>query len=392
MTFSWLVIFMSVATGASVANLYYNQPLLTLMAHTFHVGPAEVGIVTMLTQIGYAAGLLLFVPLADLWERKRLIVGLFILTFFALEFVAITPTFTPFLVMNFALGLVTIVPQVIVPVAADLAPDASRGRVVGVVMSGLLIGILGARTVSGLVGDWLGWARVYQLAGVLMLIFAAAMARFFPRSYPHRHTLNYTGLIRSLGPLIREEPELVRASLTGAALFGAFSTFWTTLTFRLGTAPYHYPASVIGLFGLLGIAGASVAPVAGRLADRRDPRITITVAIILVSVAFLWMWPLSGTLWALIIGVILLDLGVQAGQISNQSRIYALRPDSRARLNTVYMVTYFLGGSLGSGIASWAWSLSGWNGVTLTGLGMLAGAATVHTISLVRQPMNRKAV
>ncbi|AUW94669.1 MFS transporter [Sulfobacillus thermotolerans] len=387
MTFSWLVIFMAIATGASVANLYYNQPLLTLMAHSFHVGSAAVGAVTMLTQIGYAAGLLLFVPLADLWERKRLIIGLFLLTAMALELVAVIPAFIPFLAMNFALGLATVVPQVIVPVAADLAPDSSRGRVVGVVMSGLLIGILGARTVSGFVGDWLGWRRVYELAGLLMLIFAGATARIFPRSEPHHHGLRYAGLLRSLGPLIRQEPELVRASLTGAALFGAFSAFWTTLTFRLGLAPYHYSASIIGLFGLLGIAGASAAPVAGRLADKRDPRITVTASIGLVALAYLWMGPLSGHLWALIVGIIVLDLGVQSGQISNQSRIYALRPNARARVNTVYMVTYFLGGSLGSGVASWAWGIAGWTGVTVAGLGMTVAAAIVHIVSLVRHPI-----
>jgi predicted MFS family arabinose efflux permease len=279
-----------------------------------------------------------------------------------------------------------------IPAAAHLAPNPSRGRVVGIVMSGLLIGILGARVVSGLVGDWLGWQKVYQFAGILMLLFAALIARYFPRSLPERHSLGYLGLLKSLGTLIQDEPELLRAALTGGALFGAFSAFWTTLTFLLGTAPYHYPASVIGLFGLLGIAGASIAPVAGRLADTRDPRVTVTIAIGLVILSFLWMWPLVHQLWALIIGIILLDLGVQAGQISNQSRIYALRTDARARLNTVYMVTYFIGGSIGSGAASWAWSQSRWTGVTITALGLLAIAVVVHATSLVKKPVTRRAV
>ena len=341
----------------------------------------------MLTQIGYATGLLVFVPLADLWERKKLIMALFVLTAVWLELVSVAPGFKIFLFANFALGAVTVVPQVIVPVAADMAPDAQRGRVVGVVMSGLLVGVLAARMVSGITADWLGWQAVFRLAGILMGLFALMVFAFFPVSRSRAQSLSYGQLLYSLGPMIRDEPELVRASLTGGALFGAFSAFWTTLTFRLGSAPYHYPASVIGLFGLLGIAGASVAPVAGRLADKRDPRTAVSVAIALVCMAWLWMWPLSSHLWALIIGIFVLDLGVQAGQISNQSRVYALRPNARARLNTVYMVTYFVGGALGSGAGSVAWSQARWTGVTLSALTLLIVAVIVHASSLRHHPL-----
>ncbi len=387
MPFSALVLFMAVTTGASVANLYYNQPLLALMAHSFHVSPGSAGLVTMLTQVGYATGLLLFVPLADLMERKKLIIALFLLTAVALEFVGASTQFSVFLLANFVMGAFTSVPQVIVPVAADLAPDERRGRVVGVVMTGLLIGVLAARMISGMTGDWLGWRNVFRLAGILMVLFAIIVLVVFPRSMPRSPSHNYLELIRSLGPIIRSEPELVKASLTGGALFGAFSAFWTTLTFRLSAAPYHYTASVIGLFGLLGIAGASIAPVAGRIADKRDPRVTLSASIILVTVAWLWMWPLSSHLWAMIIGIILLDLGVQAGQISNQSRVYALRSDARARINTVYMVSYFIGGSLGSGIASMAWSQSGWTGVSLSALALLSVAYIMHILSLKQRPL-----
>ncbi|WP_053958915.1 MFS transporter [Sulfobacillus thermosulfidooxidans] len=387
MSFSALVLVMAVATGASVANLYYNQPLLALMARTFHVGPAAIGVVPMLTQIGYATGLLLFVPLADLWERKKLIAGLFGLTAVTLEIVSVLPQFSAFLIANFALGAVTVVPQVIVPVAADIAPDSQRGRVVGIVMSGLLIGVLSARMISGVIGDWLGWQAVYRFAGILMMMFVIVVITIFPISRPHTRPLTYRKLLYSLGPIILREPELVKASLTGAALFGTFSAFWTTLTFRLNTTPYHYTASIIGLFGLLGIAGASIAPIAGRLADKRDPRITITVAIVVVTLSWLLMWPLSSHLWALILGIILLDLGVQAGQISNQYRIYALRPDARARVNTIYMATYFLGGSVGSGVASLAWAHAHWTGVTFTALGLLSVAIITHIASLRRLPL-----
>ncbi len=387
MRFSRLVLFMAVATGASVANLYYNQPLLTLMAKSFHVSPAAAGMVSVLTQVGYAAGLLLFVPLADLVERKKLIMALFLLTAVALEFVAASTQFFVFLSANFILGAFTSVPQVIVPVAADLAPDEHRGRVVGVVMMGLLIGILAARALSGLMGDWLGWRNVFRLAGIVMILFALMVFAWFPKSRPRSSSPGYLKLIRSLIPIVRSEPELIKASLTGGALFGTFSAFWTTLTFRLNAAPYHYSASVIGLFGLLGIAGASAAPLAGRIADKKDPRITLSASLVLVTLAWVWMWPLSAHLWALIIGIILLDLGVQSGQISNQSRIYALRPDARARINTVYMVSYFIGGSIGSAIASIAWSRAEWTGVSLSAFALLSVAYIVHGLSLKQRPL-----
>ncbi len=385
-----LIVVMAFATGASVANLWYNQPLLSLMAHTFHVTPAAAGSVSMVTQVGYAVGLIAFVPLADLLERRRLIIVLLGIIAVASLVVALAHSFWWLLLASFFLGAVTVVPQIIVPVAADLANNLSRGRVVGMVMSGLLIGVLGARTISGLIGGAWGWRTVYVFGAILMLLLAVLVRVTFPVTNPHSQHASYRAVLGSIVPLMRQEPELNRASLTGGALFGAFSAFWTTLTFRLGEAPYHYTASLIGLFGLLGIAGASIAPIAGRWADRRDPRITVTGSIVLVIAAFLWMSALSGRLWALIIGILMLDLGVQSGQISNQSRIYALRPDARARSTTVYMGAYFIGGSLGAGIASWAWSHWQWTGVTITALSFLAIAGIVHMESLRRQPIRKR--
>jgi predicted MFS family arabinose efflux permease len=381
---------MAFATGASVANLWYNQPLLTLMSRTFHVSSSTAGSISMLTQIGYAVGLIAFVPLADLVERKKLILILLGIIALVSLTVAASPAFWWLAASSFLLGVVTVVPQIIIPVAADLADSRSRGRVVGIVMSGLLIGILGARTASGLIGGALGWRAVFVFGAMVMALLTILIQFTFPIAPPHGRHDTYFGVIRSIVPIMRQEPELNRASITGGALFGAFNIFWTTLTFRLGTAPYHYNASVIGLFGLLGVAGASVAPLAGRLADRRDPRVTVTYSIVFTIVAFIWLAPLNGSLWALITGIVLLDLGVQSGQISNQSRIYALRPDARARLNTVYMGSYFIGGSLGAGIGSWAWGHWAWTGVTITGLAFLTVAAAVHLHSLRKNPLTRK--
>ncbi len=376
---TWLMAF---TTGASVANLWYNQPLLSLIGHTFHVGFSTQGSVSMVTQIGYAVGLLTFVPLADLVERRKLIVLLLLLTATMCLLVAFAPAFWWLECSSLLLGAVTVVPQIIVPVAADLAETRNRGRVVGLIMSGLLIGVLGARTVSGLIGGALGWPAVYGFGALLMLTFALLVRWKFPVTYPIARQTSYPAVMRSIIPLMRQEPELSRASLTGGALFASFNVFWTTLTFRLGASPYHYSASTIGMFGLIGIAGASIAPIAGRFADRQDPRRMVSFSITLIIGAFLWMARLNGNLWALLLGIIALDLGVQAGQISNQTRIYALRPDARARLNTVYMGSYFIGGSLGAGVGSFAWDHWRWSGVTVVALTFLLVAVFVHVQSL----------
>lgn len=383
---TWLMAF---ATGASVANLWYNQPLLLLIGRTFHVSFSAAGSVAMITQIGYAIGLFAFVPLADLMERRRLIVWLLILTAAVCLMVAASPTFWWLEASSLLLGAVTVVPQIIVPVAADLAVPQNRGKVVGIVMSGLLIGVLGARTVRGLIGETWGWQAVYLFGTALMLLLAFVIAWKFPVTHPSARATSYRAVIGSIVPLIRTEPELNRASLTGGALFAAFNAFWTTLTFRLGAAPYHFQADTIGLFGLLGIAGASMAPIAGKFADRQDPRRLVSFSIALVILAFLWLAWLNSVLWALVLGILALDLAVQSGQISNQSRIYALRPDARARLNTVYMGSYFLGGSLGAGIGSWAWDHWRWGGVTVVALSFLLIATLVHIESLRKHPMHR---
>lgn len=383
---TWLMAF---ATGASVANLWYNQPLLLLIGHTFHVSFSAAGSVAMITQIGYAIGLVAFVPLADLMERRRLIVYLLILIAGVCLMVAISPSFWWLEASSLLLGAVTVVPQIIVPVAADLAVPQSRGKVVGIVMSGLLIGVLGARTVSGLIGGAWGWQAVYLFGGALMLLLALVVAWKFPITRPAAMETSYRAVIGSILPLMQQEPELNRASLTGASLFGAFNTFWTTLTFRLGASPYHFHAVTIGLFGLLGISGASMAPIAGRFADRQDPRRLVSFSIMLAILAFLWLAWLNSVLWALVLGILAIDLAVQSGQISNQSRIYALRPDARARLNTVYMGSYFVGGALGAGLGSWAWDHWRWGGVTAVALSFLLIGALVHLQSLRKHPLRR---
>ncbi|GHO89990.1 permease [Reticulibacter mediterranei] len=375
-----LVWMMAVACAFSIANLYYVQPLLALMGQSFRLSVNQIGGVATLMQLGFASGLLLVVPLGDRYPRRTLIVSLLVVVTLALLLVATSPTISVLSTAGFILGFATVVPQLLVPLAASQAAPFERGRVVGTVMSGLLIGILLARVVSGMIGALFGWRAVYWSAAVLMIVLALVL-RFFLPADRQRSTMSYGQLLRSLGSLLRTELVLREAGIFYALSFGAFSAFWVTLTFFLQTPPYHYGSAVAGLFGLVGVVGALSASIVGRLADRFPVRSATGIALLIVLLSFFCMWLIGYWLWGLILGVILLDLGTQAVHVSNQTRIYSLNPDARNRLNTVYMVTGFIGGALGSFLGTWGWSLAGWNGVCSVGSLMLAAALAVYIIN-----------
>ena len=376
----YLVWIMAIASGATVANLYYNQPLLAIMAKQFQASPHAVGFIPMLTQIGYAVGIVLFVPLGDLTEQRRLIVIMLGATAVTLALAAIAANLSWLIAASFGIGMTAIAAQVIVPFAAQLTPPPDRGRVVGTIMGGLLIGILLARTVSGFVGSIWGWKAMYWLASGLMVVLAVTLSRVLPKHQPALQ-VTYPRLMKSLIPLIRTQPILQEASLIGAMCFGAFSAFWTTLVFFLAQPPYHYGSEVTGLFGLVGIVGASAAPLVGKLADRSSPRLTVKLGVTITMVAFVVFWFLGHQLWGLIIGVILLDLGVQSTQVSNQARIYSLPAEMHSRLNALYIMFYFVGGALGSFLGAYGWSHWQWNGVCGLSLLML----TVAFVALFRR-------
>lgn len=362
---------MAAAAALSVANLYYNQPLLAVIARDLHVSTRAIGFVPTLTQAGYAAGLLFVVPVGDIVDRKRLVLASLGAVTLALVAVALCHGVVALGLASFAVGATTIAPQLILPLAAALAPPGERGRVVGTIMAGLLIGILGARTVSGFAGAAFGWRAVYAVAAVLMAALAVALFALLPTT-PTGSRLSYRALLRSLGTLLVEEHGLREASLFGACSFAAFSAFWATLVFFLETPPHHYGSRAAGLFGLVGIAGALAASTAGRISDRRSPRFTAGIALATAFSSWI-VFALAGrSLVGLGAGVVLLDLGVQANQVSNQARIYALRPEARNRLNTVYMTSYFVGGAAGTWVGTWAWSAWGWLGVCAVGGGALA--------------------
>jgi predicted MFS family arabinose efflux permease len=369
-----LVVLIAVATGAIVANLYYAQPLLHEVSRTFGAGPGPTASVITATQVGYAVGLLLIVPLGDLHPRRTLVTVLFCLAAAALVACALAPSLWFFALASVAVGTTSVAGQVMIPFAADLAPEARRGRVVARIMTGLLLGILLARTVSGLVAQAAGWRAIYWLSAGLMVVFALVLSRALPAEGRRPHH-SYAGLVRSSLRLLVDEPVLRRRAWHGACAFAAFSVLWTTLAFLLSGSPYHYSNAVIGLFGLVGAAGILAANLAGSLADAQRSRAATVGAGVLLAGSFGLLWAGRTSLGALLAGVVVLDIGTQGMQITNQALIYALRPDARSRINSAYMVCYFAGGAAGSLAAGALYGTHGWAGVCLLGAGL--GLATL---------------
>ena len=343
-----------------------------MVAREFRTTARAAGLVSMLTQVGYGSGMFFLVPLGDVLERRRLMLALLGAATLALLLAAAAPTLPLLAVASLVVGAASVVPQLAVPLAAHLALPEERGKAVGTVMGGLLVGILLARTVSGFLGAHLGWRAVYVIAAGLMVALAAALRLFLPRSEPGE-ALPYPALLRSIFTLLREEPVLREASLLGACGFAAFSVFWSTLAFFL-EARLGLGADVAGLFGVLGAGGALAAPLLGRLADRTSPRANAGLMLV-VALAGYGAFAAGGEhLVGLVVGVLLLDVGVQGNHVSNLARVHARRPEARSRMNTVYMVTYFVGGALGTALGSWAWSSFGWNGVCAAGAGFVLAA------------------
>ena len=362
----WLL---AVAAGVSVANLYYSQPLLAMLAEAFHATPREAGLVPTFTQIGYAAGMLLLVPLGDSAERRKLIAASAAASTLSVLAVAAAPSFPLVVAASCILGLATAVPQLAVPYAAALVPRDRRGRALGRVMSGLLAGVLLSRAASGFVGAHLGWRATYLLAAALMAPLTALLFTALPRQEPEQ-SITYAELLRSIPALVRREPLLRRHALLGALSFGAFSTFWTSLVFLLSAPPHNLGAQAAGLFGIVGMAGVLIAPVAGRAADRYGARVVNGAALFCMLLGWIILALWARSLAGIGIGVVLLDLGAQGNHLSNQTRVLGLSPQMRNRINTVYMVSYFIGGAVGSMLGPAGFGAFGWAGVSAAGIGL----------------------
>lgn len=372
-----LLPFLALASGASVATLYYNQPLLLEISRAFGTSTGASGIIAVATQLGYAAGILVFVPLGDVVERRKLMLRLFAAVSLALAVAGLAPSFWVLVAASVAIGMTAAVTHVIVPLAPELAPAGEGGRAIGTVMTGVLLGVLLGRTASGAVASMLGWRAVFLLAAVSTGAFVPLLAWRMPALPPAR-ALEYRAALRSLWDLAHAQPLLREAAVVGALVFASFIAFWTNLAFFLGSPHYGLGAAATGSFGLLGAAGALIASPAGRLADRYGPRATLTLALGLLSAGWVLLWVFGYRLAGLIAGVTVLDIGMQTMQISNQTRIFALSRAARSRINTVYMIVFFFGGALGSALSSLAWSRWQWSGVCAWGLAMLALAWLRH--------------
>ena len=377
---------LAVACGLSAANIYYAQPLIGLIAPAVGLGDKAASLIVTVTQVGYCLGLVLLVPLGDLVENRSLTFWTLSGAAAALAAAALAPSATAFLGAALLIGVASTAAQMLVPIAAHLAPDASRGRTIGNVMSGLLLGIMLARPFSSLIADALGWRAVFGVSALAIAVLAFALRALLPERRP---TVDhgYVALIASLWTLLRDTPVLRRRAAYQAALFAAFSLFWTAVPLELAGPTFGLSQRGIALFAFAGAAGALSAPIVGRLADRGWGRASSVVSMAAVAAAFLVaQLGASGSMMALLAGAVLLDAGVQGNQVASQRVIYALGDKARSRLNGLYIATFFVGGAVGSSIASLAFALGGWERVSWIGLVFPVIALTLFAREYSRRP------
>lgn len=369
----------AIAGGAAVGNLYWAQPLLDEIASSLGTSAAVAGLLVTLTQVGYALGILLVVPLGDVLDRRRLIPGVLVASAVALLFAAAAPSFTVLLVALALVGLTTVAGQLLIPLAGDLADPASRGKVVGTIASGVLTGILVSRTVSGLVADAFGWRTIYVVAAVAALVFAVPLRRAIPE-LDRRDRVAYPALIASVFRAVAAHRSVRVTLVISSAVFAVFTMFWTALTFLLSAEPFGYSTSAIGLVGLAGLAGAVAAQRVGRLHDRgvSVPVTGAGIALVLVSLVVAGLG--SRSIVVVLVAVVLLDVGVQATNVLNQTRLFAIDPAARSRLNTAFVTGNFVGGAIGSALASVLWNAGGWTAVTVGGAVLVGFSLTVWAV------------
>ncbi len=355
---------MAVATGLIVANLYYCQPLIVLIADEFKIPHADAGTIAYLTQAGYAIGLFFMVPLGDKLERKTQILYTTFASVIALIIAATAQSYLILEIASLLIGITSIVPQLILPLAASLSAPEARGKVVGTIMSGLLVGILLSRTLSGFIGEVLGWRAMFWIASGLCLLLFFIIKKQFPYNKPVFKG-SYGQLISSLFTLIKEQPLLREATLINVFSFAQFGAFWTTMVLLLSAEPFNFNSATIGLFGIVGASGALAAPLVGKLGDKGSSRVAVGYGCMLIALSFVIFYFSGSSVVGIIFGIVFIDIGLQGVHISNQTRVYSILPEARNRMNTVFMSFSFLGTAAGSAFGLFLWQLGGWHAVTL---------------------------
>ncbi|WP_426700105.1 MFS transporter [Rhodanobacter sp. Col0626] len=369
------IIMMAIIAGAVITNIYCTQPILPLIASSLRVDLTAVDLVASAALLGFASGLAFLLPMGDRFDRRKLVLGQIALAFgFALA-AAFAPGIWPLIAASFGLGVVSCVPQQLVPFAAVMSPPAERGRSVGTVASGIMIGILLGRTISGVIGAAYGWRAVYGVEAAFMIPVWIAAASLLPQGLPSTN-LSYGRLLASLWPLARDHRPLRESMMVQALLWACFNAFWVNLAALLANGPRHLGSAWAGAFGIIGAAGALAASIGGRASDRRGPRNIIATSIGIVTLGYMLLIGAEVSLTALVIGVIVLDIGVQLGLVSNQTRAFAVDPKAQGRINSLYMTATFFGGALGVTVSGWLMTRFGWTGIVTFGvvLGLIAFA------------------
>ena len=364
-----LLFIMACMAAVSVANIYYCQPLLSLMGNDLGIDEWRASLIAMITQVGYACGLFFIIPSGDKFDRKKIVSYSFSILTIALLCIALSNNFHAVMAASFTVGACSVMPQIFIPIAAQYSRPEKKGATVGLIVSGLLTGILASRVISGLVGEWLGWRSMYVIAAIVMSLCTLIVWRIMPYT-ENNYTGSYKRLMHSLFALIREYKLLRICALRAAFAFGSFLALWASLTFKMEQAPFYAGSDVVGLLGLCGVAGAMSASVVGRLVSRIGVRnFNLLGAALMLSawiIAYLW----GNTYTAIIITILILDIGMQCIQLSNQTVVFSLNTKASNRINTIFMTNYFIGGSLGTFLSGSAWSMAGWSGVTIVGIGL----------------------
>lgn len=371
---------LSIVAGISVANLYYNQPLLNMIRHDLDVSEFTTNLIAMVTQTGYALGLLFVVPLADMYKRKKIIITNFALLVLSLLSIATAPNIHIILIASLFTGICSVIPQIFIPIAAIYSKPENKGRNVGLVVSGLLSGILVSRVISGLVGELFGWREMYYIAAGLMVVCSIIVVTVLPDIRP-TFKGKYAELMKSLLLLVKDYPALRIYAVRSGLAFGSFLAMWSCLAFKMGQAPFFANSDVVGMLGLCGVAGAMSASMVGKYVRKVGVRCFNFWGCGLMLLSWLLLY-FGGNFYTFIIaGIIIIDIGMQCIQLSNQSSIFELCPAASNRVNTIFMTTYFLGGSLGTFLSGIAWQLFGWAGTVSVGILLCCASLLVTLLS-----------